>query len=136
MSAKTVLDSFALVCLFQQEPGFQQVKDVLSRASQTADKAFFNIVNWGEFYYIVHRRLGKAKAEASLELIAQMPIEIVPADHALVKRAAEIKARYPLSYADAFAVATAIAYNASVLTDDPEFHAVEDVIAVKWLVKV
>jgi predicted nucleic acid-binding protein len=34
--------------------------------------------------------------------------------------AARIKARHPLAYADAFAVATAAAHNAVLLTGDPE----------------
>jgi predicted nucleic acid-binding protein len=39
---------------------------------------------------------------------------------ARVLEAARIKARYPIAYAGAFAVATAVAHRATLLTGDPE----------------
>jgi ribonuclease VapC len=54
-------------------------------------------------------------------------------DFNLIKEAAKIKSRYPLSYADAFAVATALRENASVITGDPEFKRVEGLVAIDWL---
>jgi ribonuclease VapC len=47
--------------------------------------------------------------------------------------AAHIKARHPVSYADAFAVALAQEYGATVVTGDPEVRAVESLINVDWL---
>lgn len=47
--------------------------------------------------------------------------------------AAEIKARFPLAYADAFAVATAIRHNARIVTGDPEFAQVSDMVEIVWL---
>jgi len=40
-----------------------------------------------------------------------------------VIQAAELRGRHPISYADAFAVATAIAHGATLLTGDPEILA-------------
>ena len=48
-------------------------------------------------------------------------------------RAAKIKAGHSLAYADCFAVATAAAEDASLLTGDPEFKAVESFIEIEWL---
>jgi ribonuclease VapC len=50
-----------------------------------------------------------------------------------VLEAARIKARLPISYADAFAVATAQRERAVIVTGDPEFRKVEHLVTVKWL---
>ena len=44
-----------------------------------------------------------------------------------------VKARFPLSYADAFAVATAIRLGVCLVTGDPEFAAVEDTVDIVWI---
>ena len=51
----------------------------------------------------------------------------------LVLAAAEIKAKYPIAYADAFIVATAIRESARVITGDPEFKTVAHLIEIDWL---
>ena len=38
-----------------------------------------------------------------------------------------------LSFAGAFCAATALRYNAIVLTGDPEFHSVENLIDIHWI---
>ena len=49
---------------------------------------------------------------------ASSPVRI--SGNELVGRLTAIKARYPIAYADAFAVATAIGRDAVLLTGDPE----------------
>ena len=51
--------------------------------------------------------------------------------------AAHFKARYAISYADAFAVATAQEHNCPLVTGDLEFLAVVDdgLIVVEWLAR-
>ncbi len=51
----------------------------------------------------------------------------------LIWEAAEIKARHPISYADCFAAATAVRFQASILTGDPEFKKLGDLVQVEWL---
>lgn len=133
MSAKIVLDSFALVSLFHKEPGWEKVKEVLYGLSSASQKALLSIINWGEFYYIVRKRVGKRKAEETLTLLEQLPVAIISVDDQLVKEAAEIKADYPVSYADAFCIATAQRSKAEILTNDPEFKSVRHLVTVKWL---
>jgi ribonuclease VapC len=58
---------------------------------------------------------------------------IVLPDRELIWKAAEIKAEYAISYADCFAVATAIRHNATILTGDPEFKKTEKLVKVKWV---
>jgi predicted nucleic acid-binding protein len=51
------------------------------------------------------------------------PFDHVPARESLVLEAARVKAKHPLSYADAFAVATGRVEKAPVITGDPEILA-------------
>jgi ribonuclease VapC len=133
VSKKLVLDSFALVSLFHKEPGWEKVRAALYEQQRSGTKAFLNWVNWGEFFYIVKRKVGAVKAAEALHLLEQLPIELVAVDLLLVREAAEIKSEHAVSYADAFCIATARRLSATVLTSDPEFHAVEHMITVRWL---
>ena len=135
MTGKLVLDSFALVSLFHREPGWQVVQAALYEQDKAHSRAILNWINWGEFYYIVKRRVGPTKTTEALRLLEQLPIELFPIDQPLVRAAAEIKSDHALSYADAFCIATAQRLDATVLTDDPEFEAVERLIKIRWLTK-
>jgi len=74
-----------------------------------------------------------AKAQDTLALIRQLPIEILSVDEQTVFAAAHIKAKHAISYADCFAVAAAIQENAILITGDPEFQSVETIVKVEWL---
>jgi predicted nucleic acid-binding protein len=76
-------------------------------------------VNLGEVYYTVHRAAGAAEAESTLTLLRPMLL-LDSATPERVLSAARIKAAHPLAYADAFAIATAAAHKAVLLTGDPE----------------
>jgi ribonuclease VapC len=52
-----------------------------------------------------------------------------------VIQAARIKAEYPLSFADCFAVATARKNNSVIMTGDPEFKRIENLVTVEWIDK-
>lgn len=135
MSEKLVLDSFALVSLFHREPGWQVVQKALYDQDRSRSHAILNWINWGEFYYIVKRRVGAAKTTDALRLLEQLPIELFPVDQPLVRAAAEIKSAHALSYADAFCIATAQRLDATVLTNDSEFEAVKNLIKIRWITK-
>lgn len=68
-----------------------------------------------------------------LSQFLSLPIQPAPIDFDLVSEAAKIKARHPLSYADAFAVATALRHDATIITGDPEFQSVKDMVTIQWL---
>ena len=60
-------------------------------------------------------------------------VERVATDFELVLSAAKLKAEFPVSYADCFAVATALRYQAAVVTGDPEFKRFERCVAIQWV---
>ena len=134
MKANIVLDSFALVSFFHKEPGWEKVKEVFYLLTSENRQAILSIINWGEFYYIVKRRVGKDKANEALALLEQLPVSIQSVDNDLVKEAADIKADFAVSYADAFCIATARRSEAEILTNDPEFRSVQHLVKVKWTV--
>lgn len=109
------------------------VEKVLREISASGEKALLSRINWGEFYYIIKRRVGKQKTEEALALLEQLPIEILSVDDQLVGEAAEIKADYPVSYADAFCIAIAIRLNGHILTSDPDFESVQNIVPIIWL---
>ena len=135
MSEKLVLDSFALLSLYHREPGWRIVQKALYDQDKARTRAILNWINWGEFYYIIKRRVGPAKTIDALHLLEQLPIELYSIDQPLVRAAAEIKSDHALSYADAFCVATAQRLDALVLTNDPEFESVESLIKIRWLTR-
>jgi len=133
MNANIVLDSFALVSFFHKELGWEKVKEEFYSLSSEKQRAVLSIINWGEFYYIVKRRVGKIKADETLALLDQLPVSILSVDDELVKEAADIKADFAVSYADAFCIATARRSEAEILTSDPEFKLVEHLVKIKWI---
>jgi predicted nucleic acid-binding protein len=76
-------------------------------------------INLGEVYYTVHREAGAAQAESVITLLRPLlTLDAVSSERVL--GAARIKAVHPLAYGDAFAIATAAAHDAVLLTGDPE----------------
>ena len=76
-------------------------------------------INLGEVAYIAERRAGSRQARHVVRELRRRVTLDLPTD-VRVLEAAHIKGRYAVAYADAFAVATAIAHGAMLLTDDPE----------------
>jgi predicted nucleic acid-binding protein len=128
-----VLDSFAVLAYIQKEASELFVGEVLDQAARQQAEVLLCLVNLGEAAYITERKKGRTRVLAMLGLIDELPIAHIEADRALTLAAAHIKARYPLSYADAFAAALAEREKATLLTGDAEFRHVEHLISVNWL---
>ena len=137
MSARTVetvvLDTFAVLAFLRAEAGGAEVKAWLERAAKGEAHLAMSTVNVGEVLYIVERRHGVQRAGEVLALLHEGPVVFYEATLPRVLAAAHLKARYPISYADAFAAALAEELHAPVLTADPEFKAVEGMLQVLWL---
>ncbi len=131
--ATKVLDSWALIAFFEDEPAAEAVEKILEQATAEKHKLLISVVNWGEVYYNTRREVSEAAAEQKLKEIAAMPIEIVGADEHLTKQAAIYKATKKMSYADCFGAALAKIKNAEFVTGDPEFKEVEKEIKITWL---
>ena len=130
-----MLDSFAMLAFVNDEGGMARVKELLQLARDRKCRMLMCLVNLGEVLYIVERERGMPAAQSVLALVESLPIELLEASRDLVLDAAHIKAQHALSYADTFVVAAAIREKASVITGDPEFESVEDLVEIEWLKK-
>lgn len=128
-----IFDSYALLAFLQGEAGGEQVRDILKKALSDQAKVFVSVINLGEIYYIVARKKGRQVAQDVLEDMIKLPLEILDARTERVLAAADVKARSPLSYADAFVAAAAMEFSATIVTGDSEFRAVETRCTVLWI---
>jgi len=133
--ATYVLDSWALMAFFRDEPAAEQVEDMLEQAAAGRRKLLLSVINWGEIYYSILRADGEAIAEQKIREIAALPIEIVPveSDLVLTRQAAQFKAKHKISYADCFTAALAKIRKAELITGDTEFKQVEHEVKIGWL---
>jgi predicted nucleic acid-binding protein len=76
-------------------------------------------INLGEVSSVVHRATGDDRARAVVGDVRHRHSLDLPTE-ARVLEAAALRAQHALAYADAFAIATAVAHRASLLTGDPE----------------
>lgn len=133
-STKRILfDSHAILKWSQKEPGYQKVKSILVDCRNGSAEGYMNYLNLGEVYYMSIRRAGVDKADVFRQNFLRLPVQLILPDNALIWKASEIKAAHPVSYADCFAAATALRYDASILTGDPEFKKLEPMITIEWL---
>jgi len=128
-----VLDTWAMLAYLDGEPAAEQVRQVLRRARKKQVLVLFSLINYGECLYVTEREHGLQQAQRAAGIIDQLALRVVPADLPLVFAAAHIKARYPVSHADAFSIALTKRTGARVMTGDVEFKSVESEISVHWL---
>jgi ribonuclease VapC len=112
-----------------------QVRRILEESEQGRVELQISIINVGEVYYILAKNVGPQKAEDFLRDFRRMPVKTVSVPKALVMAAARLKAKYPISYADAIAAETAIRAGAPLVTGDPDFKRFigGDVVQVEWI---
>jgi ribonuclease VapC len=133
--AAYVLDSFALLAYLEGEAGKPRVQALLAEAEAGGHAMYFSLINLGEALYIIERERGLVSAQRALAAVDQLPVQLVPISRATVLAAAHVKARYPIAYADAFAVVAAQDHDAVLVTGDPEFRHVADagLVKIEWL---
>jgi predicted nucleic acid-binding protein len=119
---KIVFDSYALITFFRQEPGYELVKELLVKIAADEAEGYITTINIGEVYYMICRKSNQKNAEVALDALLKFPLQIIEADLKLSLEAARLKAKYALSYADAFAAAITIQKKAILITGDDEFE--------------
>ena len=117
----------------REEPGANAVGAILEKVGRRAQPVHMTEVNYAEVQYIVLRNDGDAAWDVIARELPAVPIEFHPATRALADTAADLKARFPLSLADAFAAALAKENKAALSNDDSEFKPREKEIKIHWL---
>lgn len=134
-----ILDSYALLCLFDKKRKAEKnaVMKCLEDAEKGRIKLYISKINEGEVFYKLYKYLGEAVAtgfRADLRR-GMFPLQVVPVNDKRVDEASAIKAKYPVSYADAFCIELAKDMNLPVVTGDPEFASVRDIIKLQPLIE-
>jgi predicted nucleic acid-binding protein len=129
----TVLDSFALLAYFRGERGGDEVKELLQKANRSDKHLHMTEVNYAEVKYITIRKSGASRWREVEKTIVALPLEFHPVTRELSDIAADIKSRYSISLADAFAVALAMIKKAELVTGDNELKQLEKEIKITWL---
>jgi uncharacterized protein with PIN domain len=111
------LDAWAVVAWLENDPAAAQLEAHIAGA-----RCCMSWVNAGEVHYVVHRRTDRHTAD---RVIAQLraDVDLIDATSARVLDAATIKSAHRMSYADCFAVATALEFGVPLITRDPEIVA-------------
>lgn len=131
MKKVRVLDSFALLAYLKMEGDYARVKSILASRDSVV---FMNDINVGETYYILARERGAEQADYFIAaILPNLPIRRAANSFENVLDAARVKAQYSLSFADCFAVATAIREKGIVVTGDPEFKKIEHLVQIDWI---
>ena len=108
------LDSWAVLAwLDGEEPAHGRIEQLLS------DRPLMSWVNAVEVYYRVERDHGRSAADEVLAGL-RTTFELDLPGTALMIETARLKASIPIALGDCFAIATARARNATLLTGDPE----------------
>jgi predicted nucleic acid-binding protein len=130
-----VLDAWAVLAWLKgQQPGAERVRSLLEDAERREQKLLINIVNLGEVFYVSVKARDLAYGEHVLSALRPR-LTIIPAADSLIMAAATLKSRYAISYADAFAAATALSRDASLVTGDPELRAMagNENLKLEWI---
>ena len=128
-----IFDSHALLKFFQKEKGYEKVVHLLEEIKKSGANKYVNAINLGEIIYSTKREFGDQKKLEVLANIERLDFNILPIPNNLIYEAAEYKAQYNISYADCFALASAIEHKAALVTGDPEFKKVEQLVEIVWI---
>ncbi len=128
-----VLDSYAVIAFFEDEPGAQIVEQILAEAESGKATLLMSIINWGEVYYSIYRSKGEDKAEEAILIIEQLLIKVVEIDRNLMYQAAKLKANHAIALGDCISAALAINMNYSVVTGDKEFKKLGKQVKIEWI---
>ncbi len=119
-----LLDTSALLALRDDETGANQVADLLYQAHNGQAICLACFMTLMELFYRVWRDEGETAGRLAYAQCSALPIQWVHEDAALLEKAAELKAVYAVSLADAWIAAAAILEDAQLVHKDPELGSI------------
>lgn len=129
-----VLDSWAMLAFFENEPSAEQVEKIIVDAHASGTPLLMSVVNVGELWYNTARAHSPADADRVINELRALKVEFVDATWDLTKQAALFKTKGKIAYADCFAAALAKDRRAELLTGDPEFKQIESSeVKILWV---
>lgn len=119
-----LLDTSALLTLRDDEPGADHVAGLLEAATDGNAICHGCFITLMEVLYRVWKDEGEQAGRGAYSLCRRLPIIWTHESPSLLERAAELKALFPLSLADAWIAAAAFELDAVLVHKDPEFERV------------
>lgn len=120
-----VFDTSAILTLRDNEPGAEQVADLLYRAERGQVKVLISFISLMEVLYRVWKDEGVVEGRLAYEQVQSLPLTIIHENPSLLEKAAAVKATERLSLADAWIVATTIVEEATLVHKDPEYESLQ-----------
>lgn len=118
---RCLLDTSALLTLRDNEAGADQVAGLLYQAQNGQADCLACFMTLMELLYRVWKDEGETAGRLAYEQAQALPITWIHEDRPLLEKAAELKARYAISLANAWIAAAAILNSAELVHKDPEF---------------
>jgi len=128
-----VLDTWAVIAYLEDEPSGGQIADLIAGAHEEGIPVFICVVNAGEVWYIIARKISEEDANNSIKELHDLRIQFESADWEITQEAARFKAKNKMSYADCYAAALAKVKKADLVTGDSEFKTIEDQVKIQWV---
>ncbi len=120
-----LLDTSAFLTLRDNEPGADQVAELLYQAQEGEVVCFACFMTQMELFYRVWKDSGELEGRLAYEQSQSLPVTWVHEDKAFLEKAAALKATCPISIADAWIAACAILQGATLVHKDPKFESVD-----------
>jgi len=122
-----LLDTSALLTLRDDEPGAEEVAKILVQAEQDKVKVFGCFMTLMEVFYRVWKDEDETAGRLAYAQCKSLPIVWVHENVEMLEQAAELKATFRVSLADAWIAACAIIHDATLIHKDPEFNALKSI---------
>ena len=126
-------DSWPLLEWLQaREPASSYVRGLLDEAADGHLRLLMSTINAAEVYYVLLKRGQGPLAERWRDATQTLPLLLETPVASDIWQAAELKGRYNLSYADAFAAFLALKYHCPLVTGDPDFRSIPH-LELDWI---
>ena len=123
-NARLLFDTHAFLAYFNKERGSETIKYLMDAIQSEESQGFVATISLTELAYIYSRRADKASASLRVSQIQHSKLNIIPLTAEIAIHAG-ISAQKGISVAAAIIAASALSVNASVVTNDPHFSAMD-----------
>jgi predicted nucleic acid-binding protein len=130
-----------MACLNKEREAPRVIKlfDRATAGSAEVTSIYMSTVNMVEVYYgMIQQKGSVSEADKIMHSVSELPIHLVDTiTDDVYREASRLKAAYSISLADAFACATAMSLDATLVTKDHEIEEVEqnEKLSVFWIDK-
>jgi predicted nucleic acid-binding protein len=127
------LDASAVLRYLDDEPGSERVAEIIKSHLDGNCRTIISAVHWGEIAGVTCKTRGRRTMDLVLARLEDFGLDIVPANGARAVRAALIKLRRRVPYADAFGVELADSSDHVLVTADFDLKPASKDIKIEFL---